>query len=309
MVKSISMDDRIRRAEEIYERRNIEKRYKANNDDINIENIKEKKKNKSKKEIKFLRKIMVQLLVCMGIYFLISNIYNTEYVFSNDVVNKTKEILSYNTNFYEIYQNSRNYIMSFFNNESYESDKKNEEINTEKLEENSKDVKNKENEEAIGGENEKETNEETKKEVVVELSQYDQDIQTIKNTTSFIKPLNGIITSRFGYRETTNPIIPKNHTGTDIAGSIGNKIIASTDGEVVLASSQGGYGNHLKIQIGEVSIIYAHCNELLVKQGDLVKQGQEIATVGSTGNSTGPHLHFEVRVYERAVNPQDILEL
>ena len=309
MVKSISMDDRIRRAEEIYERRNIEKRYKANNDDINIENIKEKKKNKSKKEIKFLRKIMVQLLVCMGIYFLISNIYNTEYVFSNDVVNKTKEILSYNTNFYEIYQNSRNYIMSFFNNESYESDKKNEEINTEKLEENSKDVKNKENEEAIGGENEKETNEETKKEVVVELSQYDQDIQTIKNTTSFIKPLNGIITSRFGYRETTNPIIPKNHTGIDIAGSIGNKIIASTDGEVVLASSQGGYGNHLKIQIGEVSIIYAHCNELLVKQGDLVKQGQEIATVGSTGNSTGPHLHFEVRVYERAVNPQDILEL
>ena len=55
-------------------------------------------------------------------------------------------------------------------------------------------------------------------------------------------------------------------------------------------------GNHLKIQIGEVSIIYAHCNSLFVKQGDKVTQGQEIAEVGSTGNSTGPHLHLEVRV-------------
>lgn len=65
----------------------------------------------------------------------------------------------------------------------------------------------------------------------------------------------------------------------------------------------------MKIQIGEVSIIYAHCNNLYVKQGDKISQGQEIAEVGSTGNSTGPHLHFEVRFSERTVNPQSILEL
>ena len=68
-------------------------------------------------------------------------------------------------------------------------------------------------------------------------------------------------------------------------------------------------GIHLKIQIGEVSIIYAHCSKLYVQQGDKVVQGQEIAEVGSTGNSTGPHLHFEVRMQERTVDPQKILEL
>ena len=63
------------------------------------------------------------------------------------------------------------------------------------------------------------------------------------------------------------------------------------------------------MQIGEVSIIYAHCNQLYVKQGDKISQGQEIAEVGTTGNSTGPHLHFEIRISEKTVDPQRILEL
>ena len=89
----------------------------------------------------------------------------------------------------------------------------------------------------------------------------------------------------------------------------GTKIKSATDGEVVLSSEEGDYGKHLKIQIGEVSIIYAHCNNLYVKQGEYVKQGQEIAEVGSTGNSTGPHLHFEIRYQERIVDPQKILDM
>jgi len=135
------------------------------------------------------------------------------------------------------------------------------------------------------------------------------DIQNIKNTTSFIKPIEGVISSKYGRRDSATGSVPKNHTGTDIAASLGTKIKSATDGEVVLASSEGDYGKHLKIQIGEVSIIYAHCNSLYVKQGDKIEQGQEIAEVGSTGNSTGPHLHFEIRISEKVVDPQSILEL
>lgn len=143
----------------------------------------------------------------------------------------------------------------------------------------------------------------------LQLSQPEQDIADIKNTTTFIKPIEGEISSKYGIRENATGLVPKNHTGIDIAANLGTKIKSATDGKVVLASEEGDYGKHLKIQIGEVSIIYAHCNNLYVKQGDKIAQGQEIAEVGSTGNSTGPHLHFEIRVHERTVDPESILEL
>ena len=121
--------------------------------------------------------------------------------------------------------------------------------------------------------------------------------------------MEGTISSKFGLRNPTTSTVPKNHTGTDIAANTGTKIKSATDGEVVLASSEGDFGNHLKIQIGQVSVIYAHCNKLYVKQGDRIVQGQEIAEVGSTGNSTGPHLHFEIRLNEKPIDPEKILQL
>ena len=137
----------------------------------------------------------------------------------------------------------------------------------------------------------------------------DEQINKIKSTTTFIKPIEGTISSKYGQREPTTATVPKNHTGVDIAANMGTKIKSATSGEVVLASEEGDYGKHLKIQIGEVSIIYAHCNNLYVKQGDKIEQGQEIAEVGSTGNSTGPHLHFEIRLSEKTIDPQKILDL
>lgn len=68
-------------------------------------------------------------------------------------------------------------------------------------------------------------------------------------------------------------------------------------------------GNHLKIQIKDVIVIYAHCKKLNVSQGEHLVQGQEIAEVGSTGNSTGPHLHFEIRKNDRLVDPKLILNI
>ena len=137
----------------------------------------------------------------------------------------------------------------------------------------------------------------------------EKDANYIKSSINFIKPVNGIISSMFGLRNPTTSTVPKNHTGTDIATVTGTRIISATDGTVISASSKGDYGKHLKIQINDVIIVYAHCNKLYVNEGDVIKQGQEIAEVGATGNTTGPHLHFEVRYQDRYVDPQLILEL
>ena len=256
------------------------------------------------------KKTIIQILICTVIYFIISSIYNSDYIFSKDFTNKVKEILSYDINFYEIYNNIKYNFMKTYNKvENEEVDKNNgqeEQGQQEDKKDNIKENKEKEekSQEAIGG-----AVEEEKVNEVQQLSQVEQDIIDVKNTTTFIKPIEGVISSKYGIRETATGNVPKNHTGTDIAANLGTKIKSSTDGEVVLASEEGDYGKHLKIQIGDVSIIYAHCNILYVKQGEKIIQGQEIAEVGSTGNSTGPHLHFEIRIFERNVDPEKILEL
>ena len=79
------------------------------------------------------------------------------------------------------------------------------------------------------------------------------------------------------------------------------------EGIVTLVSNEGDYGKHIKIRCNNVTTLYAHCSEIFVKEGQIVAQGQEIGAVGSTGNSTGPHLHFEIRVDDRFVDPLQIL--
>ena len=296
MERIMSVEDKIRRAEAIYERRK-----QGNNKQIASINVSD---NNKKKDIKLLKKMIIQILVCMVLYLIVYTIQNNSYVFSEDFINKANEILSYDTNFSEIYNNLKNGILSLLPKEN------NEVVNVEENN-NTQNEQNNELQNSIGGAVEENFNEVSNEEVEPkqELSQTEQDIINIKNTTTFIKPVEGVISSKFGNRETATGNVPKNHTGTDIAANLGTKIKSATNGEVVLASEEGDYGKHLKIQIGDVSIIYAHCNNLYVKQGDMVVQGQEIAEVGSTGNSTGPHLHFEIRYQERKIDPESILEL
>ena len=291
MEKTMSVEEKIRRAEEIYMRR------KGQN--IELSRDKNNQINTQKKDIKLLKKMIIQIIVCILIYGIIYIIQNSQTIFSEQFINKTKEILSYDTNFVEIYENIKNGIITLNNNLQQK------EQTNETQEENKEQEPQIDSEQAIGGAVEEQEQVEDAK----EETQEEQDINNTKNTTTFIKPIEGTITSIFGYRDTATGSVPKNHTGTDIAANLGTKIKSATDGEVVLASEEGDYGKHLKIQIGEVSIIYAHCNNLYVKQGDKIKQGQEIAEVGSTGNSTGPHLHFEIRYQERIIDPQKILEL
>ena len=114
------------------------------------------------------------------------------------------------------------------------------------------------------------------------------------------------ITSPYGNR--LHPILKKYklHTGIDIAGSgcNGKNIVAAAAGKVITAGWLSGYGYTVMIDHGGgVVTLYAHSQKLLVKVGQQVKAGEKIALVGSTGNSTGPHLHFEVRLNGKYVNP------
>ena len=119
---------------------------------------------------------------------------------------------------------------------------------------------------------------------------------------SLIRPTSGTITSRFGSRGRST------HTGLDIANSSGTPIKAAASGTVTYSGWKGSYGNLLIItHANGVQTYYAHCSKLYVTSGTNVSQGQTIAAMGSTGNSSGPHLHLEIRVNGVAQNPQNYL--
>ena len=262
--------------------------------------------------------MVIQIILSLLIYGIIYIIQNNNYIFSEEFLKKADEILSYDMNFSQMYQDIKSNIEKETLNIKNNLQKNDNQQGITNLENN---IQNETEQGAIGGANEQETNttdvnsnqnnpeENNSQESTQELSQEEKDINNIKATTTFIKPIEGTISSKYGQREPTTATVPKNHTGVDIATNMGTKIKSATSGEVVIASEEGDYGKHLKIQIGDVSIIYAHCNNLYVKQGDQISQGQEIAEVGTTGNSTGPHLHFEIRISERTIDPQKILEL
>lgn len=120
-------------------------------------------------------------------------------------------------------------------------------------------------------------------------------------------PVVGTITSRYGYRQLR--ISGSNwHAGLDIDGHTGDPIVAAAAGTVTYSGWMGGYGYVVIVENGNTEYYYAHASELLVNEGDWVEAGATIALVGSTGNSTGSHLHFEVRVDGDPVDPLPMLE-
>jgi murein DD-endopeptidase MepM/ murein hydrolase activator NlpD len=115
----------------------------------------------------------------------------------------------------------------------------------------------------------------------------------------------GWLSSRYGYR--SDPFTGKRawHAGVDLAGKDGSDIIATAGGVVTYAGERHGYGNLVEVDHGDGLVTrYAHCKTLKVEVGDLVQKGQVLALMGSTGRSTGPHVHFEVLRHGKTENPQ-----
>ncbi|MGB5735937.1 MAG: M23 family metallopeptidase [Thiohalocapsa sp.] len=120
----------------------------------------------------------------------------------------------------------------------------------------------------------------------------------------------GVVTSKFGYRR--HPITGRRslHMGIDIAAKRGSDIVAMADGLVIFSGRKSGYGNIVEVRHANgLETRYAHNQRNLAKEGDLVRKGEVIAKLGSTGRSTGPHVHFEVRRNGEAVDPMRYLDL
>ena len=217
---------------------------------------------------------------------------------TTEMLNKAKEILSYDISVQSLYEKSKEYLNGTEEKINQKLDsKKEEDQNVTTIEEN--DAVENTTQEAVGGAEEIAP--------VEEKSQEEIDIEYVKQNADIIWPLRGTITSKFGSRTPTE-IVTANHYGIDIAGNIGDDIICAMDGTVTISSGEGDYGKHIRVENGEITTLYAHCNQLLVKEGDIVKQGEKIAKVGQTGRATGPHLHFEIKREDRFINPEEILE-
>jgi murein DD-endopeptidase MepM/ murein hydrolase activator NlpD len=124
------------------------------------------------------------------------------------------------------------------------------------------------------------------------------------NVSEFIMPVEGRITSNFGHRRR------RFHYGTDIKLQVGDTVRAAFDGKVRIQNfERRGYGNYVVVRHSNgLETVYGHLSQFLVKEDDTVKAGQAIALGGSTGRSTGPHLHFEFRFLGRAINPEEIID-
>ena len=205
-------------------------------------------------------------------------IIKTNLVFLQNVNNE------HNTNVENINQNTENNEQNTENNTS-----QNEQANNETT--------------GIGGSSSTENNqvdENTKK------SQMEIDAEYIKKNFELQLPVKAKVTSAYGKRE-SDEIVSADHSGIDLGVVVGTTVLAAMEGTVTVVSNEGEYGTHVKIVNKDVTTIYAHCSKILVKKGAKIKKGQKIALSGNTGNTTGPHLHFEIRRDERTVNPALIL--
>lgn len=308
--RTLTGEEKIRRAEEIYKRRKGRYSYGRDNRALKV-SVKEEK------NFSLFKKMILQIAICFVIYFIYYLIQNSNYIFSEEVLAKTKEILSYDIDIASLYEYTTNFLsekMSLIENDTTPTNEITEQNtvdgeNKEDNEENKNEGENNEENNGVGGaEIDNALTEDTSLASSKEETKPQTNEEYIKTNFSFEKPVEGVVSSEFGQRNSDNPIVSKNHLGIDIAAKTGTVIRAAMDGKVTVSSKIGDYGQHIKIVNNDVTTLYAHCSKLYVKEGDVVTKGQEIAEVGETGKATGPHLHFEIIRGITYINPRNILQ-
>lgn len=304
----MDVDERIRRAEELYNRRKMQGGVRVSTSNVN---------NSSRSGISLLKKMIIKIIICTIIYLIFYIIKNSGMFFSKNVLDQTQKIMSYDINFSQAYSQ----VIKLYNENVVAKTNKTEnneninELTNEPEQVNSETQENPENtqeELGIGGADtgtaQVDIIESAPAQVeVIQKTQMEIDAEYVKSNFSFIKPAQGIVTSRFGPREATQ-IISANHEGIDIGANTGTPIYASMEGTVINVSNYGDYGKHFSIKNEDVITLYAHCNKINVTKGQVVSQGQKVAEMGSTGRTTGPHLHFEIQREGRVINPEYVLE-
>lgn len=229
MERTLSAEERIRRAEEIYYKRKMQN-TNSKSARVNVSN---------KKDFGMFKKMILQIAICIVIYSIYYMIQNTNYIFSEDVIKKTNEILSYDINIKGLYEQTIQYLNKFTSDvkavipRPEDENAANQNDNNENNGDSDNEGESKTQEENIGGANVEESEEQN-----VNLSQMEQDAKYILENKSLIIPLKGTITSRYGPRNPETPTVPKNHTGIDIAVNEGTVFNASMEGTVQEVSSK-----------------------------------------------------------------------
>ncbi len=271
MERILNQEERIRRAEEIYARRQMV-RDRTRSATVNVSS------NAQRKNFRLFKRIALQMVICLLIYFIFYLINTTNYTFSEQTLNKTDELLSEDVDFIYICKNIIDKLNGYINsingqdkiepNENEITEESNENIEGEnQVQENSEDSENSiniENNENLTGMVDTNLDESTGQEKLEDVNISETD--RIKNTYSFVKPVSGYITSEFGTREATSSIVSTYHKGIDIAANLGTPIVAATNGTVIISKLSQSYGNYIMLENGEVKTVYAHCSKLLVKE-------------------------------------------
>lgn len=272
MERVLRGDEKIRKAEEIYYRRQM---GLPSNSKTHSEN----------KKTYLWSKILLELLILLNLSLIIVAVQNKDFIFTEEFLNTVyqyninlsdsiKSLLSEDieTNVVELEEGKNNSENSINVNNDQNEDNMKQKVSSAE-ENNTTDDENME--QNISSEEAIVPNEEE----VSSLSQMDLDVDEIKKSCTFERPIAGTVTSIFGARESKYQNVRGYHTGIDIGAEKETSIKAAHSGTVVLVSSQGDYGKHLKIENGKIQSLYAHCSKILVKEGDYIESGQEIAKV------------------------------